>query len=314
MANCKTHHVALCGSPCQPSWLPTRLIDIGDSASAAAPRLVGKEEVASFDCAYVALSYYSTEMDFTSLNTSNIELFRTDLPLMDLPILFHYAIVATKMLGYRYLWVDVLCVIQDSQHDMLSEMPTIGLVYQHCALNIAATSAEDVHQHLALGCSAGPIPPCEIAFSDGDLKKPCFFRYNAVPENIWRSGLRQTRLGRHAAFFQDQLCPPRTLHLGKEIYWECRGLKACESAPHGLPDRMIRDPSNENIGDKDLRLIKSSPNTSTLKSYNPPDQQLADRWHEAWRLVVSEYTGSVIPNPTLTSRHFGRCSGISRGP
>lgn len=36
------------------------------------------------------------------------------IPIQDLPALFHDAVIVTRRLGFCYLWIDALCIIQDS--------------------------------------------------------------------------------------------------------------------------------------------------------------------------------------------------------
>jgi hypothetical protein len=48
------------------------------------------------------------------------------IPLSSLPKTFLDAIVVTKALGLRYLWIDSLCIIQDDEDDWLAESKTMG--------------------------------------------------------------------------------------------------------------------------------------------------------------------------------------------
>ncbi|KAJ5802154.1 uncharacterized protein N7503_004604 [Penicillium pulvis] len=62
---------------------------------------------------------------------------------MDLPQTFQDAIQLTRRLGIRYLWIDSLCIIQDSHEDWLDQSAVMGGVYQYSYLNIAATKSTD---------------------------------------------------------------------------------------------------------------------------------------------------------------------------
>jgi Heterokaryon incompatibility protein (HET) len=62
--------------------------------------------------------------------------------------LFKDAIDFTRSLGYRYLWVDSLCIIQDSHDDWVNESANMGNNFKFLSLTLAA-------EHLrtqALGC------------------------------------------------------------------------------------------------------------------------------------------------------------------
>jgi hypothetical protein len=51
------------------------------------------------------------------------------------------AVQVTKAMGTRYLWVDALCILQDSPSDKASEIGKIGSIYKNCTYTIAASSA-----------------------------------------------------------------------------------------------------------------------------------------------------------------------------
>jgi hypothetical protein len=67
----------------------------------------------------------------------------TNIPWDELPRLYQDAIIATRRLGFEYIWIDSLCIIQDSHADWLSESQLMGEVYQHAHLTIAASHAVD---------------------------------------------------------------------------------------------------------------------------------------------------------------------------
>lgn len=56
------------------------------------------------------------------------------------PRTFRDAILITRALGYRYLWIDSLCIIQDSE-DWFHEASTMGDVYSNSQCTLAAIYA-----------------------------------------------------------------------------------------------------------------------------------------------------------------------------
>lgn len=52
------------------------------------------------------------------------------------------------MLGYCYIWVDSLCIIQDDRVDWEREAAKMGSVYENALLTIAATDARDANYSL----------------------------------------------------------------------------------------------------------------------------------------------------------------------
>jgi hypothetical protein len=59
-----------------------------------------------------------------------------------LPQNFIDAIKITRVMGVRYLWIDSLCVLQDSASDWADESPTMGQVFSGAYCVIAAIASE----------------------------------------------------------------------------------------------------------------------------------------------------------------------------
>ena len=51
---------------------------------------------------------------------------------------FQDAIEIARRLGQRYLWIDALCIIQDSGIDKATEITEMGDIYQNAFLTISA--------------------------------------------------------------------------------------------------------------------------------------------------------------------------------
>ncbi|KAH6677171.1 hypothetical protein B0J14DRAFT_475992, partial [Halenospora varia] len=51
------------------------------------------------------------------------------------------AISITRFMGIRFLWIDSLCIIQDSVDDWEIESSLMDYVYENATINIAATAA-----------------------------------------------------------------------------------------------------------------------------------------------------------------------------
>ena len=79
------------------------------------------------------------------------------IPWDSIPQSYKDAISATRHLGFEYIWIDSLCIIQDSHSDWLSESQRMGDVYQHARLTIAASHASDSSQSCFF--PRQPLPP-----------------------------------------------------------------------------------------------------------------------------------------------------------
>jgi hypothetical protein len=92
---------------------------------------------------YLTLSHcWGRERIFTLLR-SNFESFYQNIDTAKLPKTFQDALWMTRRLGFKHLWIDSLCIIQDSHDDWLKEAPQMGEVYRNATLNLAATGFSD---------------------------------------------------------------------------------------------------------------------------------------------------------------------------
>ena len=156
---CDRFHHGTCDSPGLASdRLPRhlRVIDVDEWCIVNAPRDRHFE--------YVALTYvWGTEremgwrMPFTT--RSHVRRHRgpgecvVDLPAR-LPRTIADAIEVTRLVGYRYLWVDSLCIIQDDRREKHGQMSRMDAVYNCAALTIAAGSG----RHADHGLQGVSIP------------------------------------------------------------------------------------------------------------------------------------------------------------
>jgi hypothetical protein len=123
----------------QKDWQPTRLIDIGRHGDEqwrlrTAPFPDGPVR-------YMTLSYRWGSLTSLRLRKDNIDLLQEGLHISRLPRTFRDAILVTRRFSIQYLWIDALCIIQDSDSDWKREAPTMRYVYSHSACNIAASAA-----------------------------------------------------------------------------------------------------------------------------------------------------------------------------
>ena len=66
-----------------------------------------------------------------------------DISYDSLPQTFRDSVYITRRLGFRYLWIDSLCIIQDSPADWNYESGQMAYVYRQSALTIPAEAARD---------------------------------------------------------------------------------------------------------------------------------------------------------------------------
>lgn len=94
-----------------------------------------------------------------TLTQKDLNLLHNDIPIEKLSKTFQDALFTTLKLGFHFIWIDSLCIIQDLEDDWLKESSQMGRIYKHSSCNIAATGFSDGQHGLfverdpeALGC------------------------------------------------------------------------------------------------------------------------------------------------------------------
>jgi len=122
-------------------WNPTRLIEIDPQSNCLKLCEGGK---LALQVKYATLSHcWGDIKGKIMLKSENLAAFQKELPDLQCLQTFQHAVIAAKNLGFQYIWIDSLCIIQDSETDWLKEASLMSSVYKYSTLTITATSAKD---------------------------------------------------------------------------------------------------------------------------------------------------------------------------
>ena len=103
---------------------------------------------------YAALSYYwGTSLPLTTTAT-NLKNHESNIGFDKLPRTLQDAVMVVRYLGIEYIWIDCLCILQDSKADWEHESAHMADVYSNAYLTVAAARAEH--------CDEGFLGPREI--------------------------------------------------------------------------------------------------------------------------------------------------------
>ncbi|KAF2650788.1 HET-domain-containing protein [Lophiostoma macrostomum CBS 122681] len=133
--------IASCDHPQPSEWIPTRLIDLEADNSIDGMRLIETRTAClQKPFRYVALSYCWGPKEMAELQprtTSNTQsTFLAEIPMSCLTPTLRDAVLTTRALSIRYIWIDALCIIQDNQQDWARESQQMGSVYSNAHLTI----------------------------------------------------------------------------------------------------------------------------------------------------------------------------------
>ena len=119
--------------------LPTRVIEVDPAGQSSEPRLL---VTSGMQGRYAALSYCWGSGLYGELNQSNLPDYTKRLDLESIPQALRDAITVAKSLSIPYLWIDALCIIQDSEHDKEHEISMMERVYKDALLTITVASSD----------------------------------------------------------------------------------------------------------------------------------------------------------------------------
>jgi hypothetical protein len=293
--NCGSYHTKM-----GPKVLPTRLIDVGTDIPDQPPKLfIPLRHLRSLE--YIALSYaWGPVGNFVKTTSFNLEAMTQHLPWTQLPKTIQDAIMVTRRLGVRYLWVDALCILQsegpdDMKHkeDWLCEAARFGQYYENALLTIAATGASSSDDGLLLPRPILRFEPKSIKFRPG--KALSYTIRSRIPS--WLSDTYCAPLSERGWAIQERLLSRRVLHFAENlILWECHDRRATELDPQGL------DP----IGPEDLNLLNIEFITKCRDLYAKGLE--SDDFVDQWYSFISTYSGSDF---TFVSDRLPALSGIA---
>lgn len=111
---------------------------------------------------YVTLSYkWGDGVRYTS-SKQNIEDHYTSIPRTQLPTTFCEAIDITYNLGFQWLWIDALCILQDSTIDQANEIDRMGVIFRSSALTLFACSTDNADAGLSSNRDPRWVKPCKL--------------------------------------------------------------------------------------------------------------------------------------------------------
>jgi hypothetical protein len=275
------------------SRLPTRLLRLGASSG-----LHDFEDLrleifhAPTEGRYATLSYCWGEDKFFQLKSTNIKDLEKHIQYSSLPKTMQDALVVTRALGLMYLWIDALCIIQNSSQDWKEQALIMGDIYRFSTFTIAGTAGENPFTGLNLERHKHCRKPSSVKVDVSGIPSGTYTIYDT---DIWNSKVMAMPLNSRAWVLQEQLLSPRTLHFSKsEIFWECRSLKASETYPGSLPGKLAGIGVFKAI---DSAAISSGKLPVAWTNRGPcPDSDLRVTYR-LWRRIVSSYSKCNIKYP-----------------
>ncbi|WYZ39887.1 hypothetical protein EsH8_IV_000228 [Colletotrichum jinshuiense] len=269
----------------KPGWLPTRLVDIGLPGDTQWKVMVTSEDITSSPPPpYMTLSYrWGLKPQRLTLSSTNETELRRGRPIDQLPRTFRDMIVVAHRFRIRYVWIDCLCIIQDSADDWKTEAPTMKDVYMNSACNVAAAASDDPDGGLFRERDTSSVAPglVDIQFASKALDRYFVFD-NEYERRYIHAGALRTR----GWVFQERFLAPRVLSFTEsQVAWECYRESKCEGFPHGRHSET-RTKNIDNL-------------LSTLEGDASPSKsgRMGEKTLQSWAGLVGEYSSCQLTRP-----------------
>ncbi|KAK0609441.1 heterokaryon incompatibility protein-domain-containing protein [Immersiella caudata] len=240
---CSTRH-ASCRRR-DPNFVPTRLLDV--SGSTIRLTLTNPSDPIRYTN-YCCLSHcWGGVTDIPLLKTDTLTSFLSKIDITTLPRTFQDAILITRQLHIQYLWIDSLCIIQNSADDWTKEAAVMGNIYQNGYCTISAAEAPSGHG----GCFVRRNPlngnavrvarfrQCEMLFQPSEysqvqISKSGYKTTKDIPApRLQMMDVFTSKLASRGWVFQEALLSQRILYFGKGLFWNCKAGQASELDPLG---------------------------------------------------------------------------------
>ncbi|KAF2628431.1 HET-domain-containing protein, partial [Macroventuria anomochaeta] len=173
---------------------------------------------------YVALSHCWGGKTSIITTTDNYQRHTSGI-LIPLPQTFMDAVRVVRALGVQYLWINSLCIIQNSSKDWNEQAAQMASIYGNAYCIISAGAAENslsgfVEGSRRFGHTLQVVRFTHHGQEGTSLIRACGKHYSQYTFS-------------RAWVFQERMLSSRTLHFGHPgTRWECRSFVDCEYSPH----------------------------------------------------------------------------------
>ncbi|KAL9066214.1 MAG: hypothetical protein Q9157_007222 [Trypethelium eluteriae] len=223
---------------------------------------------------FAALSYVWGRSQPFVTNTENVSLLRThggiEKVSMELPTVIKDSIDLTRRLGLQYIWIDALCIIQDSPRSWKLNAENMDVIYGSAELTICAADGEDA--------SAGLRATRKQDHNNKQEVDDCAPGVRLVVSRSPEMYIKASKWNTRAWTFQERLLSNRCLiFTAGRVYFQCRST--------GMSEDIYAD--RQGVG-------------WSLDFVDAPAQmfkQLSQRAFWVYTKTVTLYTGRDLTNP-----------------
>ena len=261
---CRNHHQQCTPAGSSGRKFPNRLLEVGISFNGPTVKVVETQLLQ--DIEYMTLSHcWGGSLPLCLLN-ANLQAYKTSISFSSLPKTFQDALSVVGWFGIKYLWIDALCIIQDSENDWVHESGRMRDYYKYSFGTIAATGASNPSEGLFFDRNPTLVPPFRAIIGWQGKERAVAITYGGSCLKI----LREEPLNQRGWVLQERYLSRRVLHFGRgHMSWECQTEISCETWPNTLPHLVYSmsrfaltskysPPSHNYYGSSSIQLLWSN--------------------------------------------------------
>ncbi|RDW59150.1 hypothetical protein BP5796_12074 [Coleophoma crateriformis] len=280
------------------SKLPTRVIDVGNATTEPFLKITRGETGR-----YLALSHrwgpLESQQHMLMTKTKTIDKLCRKIPLYSFPTTFRHAIEVTRSLGVQYIWIDSLCIVQDSMQDWEVEATRMGDIFENAYATLFAERAEN--------CADGLFQTSEDRYSltrwirEIDYCDPQTHEKHQIlvswpsyyPHSLQEAFCMVEKpvsyLQNRGWVMQEEILSRRKVCFSAaELHWQCKSMSQCECDLRSTVDpNFIRNLLWTPRGDGSVTRGLSASDRSARK---------ATGLNKAWKSLIELYTRREFTN------------------
>ncbi|KAK8029780.1 hypothetical protein PG993_011071 [Apiospora rasikravindrae] len=230
LQDCDTKHDQCRGH--QSTTAPTRLIDVGTEKTPVL-RLIETAESPPQDKKYAALSHpwgdKKLHPPFCTWRTDrygdghDVYVFKKSIPFDQMPATLQHAVVVTRALGVRYIWIDSICILQGKDGDFNEEASRMEDVFSGAYVVLAASRATGMHGGFLHDRRRRDF----VTFARSATEKPF---YVCEPIDDFSKDVLESPLNSRGWVMQERALARRSVYFTEtQMYFECgKGIR-CET-------------------------------------------------------------------------------------
>ena len=241
---------------------------------------------------YTALSYKWGKSQLFQAKVDSMPLLTSGFHMDKLPDTLKDAVIVTQKLGLSHLWVDAVCIIQDSEVDKSTEMARMAAVYENAAVTIASSRTDGARESFLKERTK-----FKELFNHASEPELFAFHYRCQDEqpgsivlmHKYVPKLGEPLDGRGWAF-QERLLSPRMIdYRSEQTKWMCRASEGQPSFTDGWMDNTA--------GYEDQGFLVQSRETIHRSPHELTSRNVRDARYQ-WYQVLALYTSRALGTKT----------------